>query len=286
MAEILIGMLSVFVGAAINNLGIVLQKRQINLKEGKGQGDGALTLGDYLRDPIWVLGIIMQTLLVWPFFVFGLSLVGVTLAQPLSNSGIIILIVGLIYFVNERLNRSEGFGAILLISGVIAIGVGGVVGEVSQQSFLNETSILYFLWFLVLIVILLVALIILMIFVRVSRPAILGLVAGICYAVVSISMQVFTIALEDLTSLLTLLLFAFGLTGTVIGTVFGILTTQEAFKQNRAVSVIPFMQITMNLIPILAGIWVFNQQITQPLFFWTGIICIMTGASLLARFQE
>ncbi len=286
MAEILFGMLSVFVGAAINNLGIVLQKRQINLKESNEQGEGSLSLGLYLKDPIWILGIIMQTVLVWPFFVFGLSIVGVTLAQPLSNSGIIILIVGLIYFLNERLHRSEGFGAILLVSGVIAIGVGGVVGEVSQQSFLNETSIFYFLWFLVLIVILLVALIILMKLVRVSRPAILGLLAGICYAVVSISMQVFTIAIEDLTSLLTLFLFAFGLTGTVIGTVFGILTTQEAFKQNRAVSIIPFMQITMNLIPILAGIWVFNQQITQPLFFWTGIICIMTGASLLARFQE
>jgi len=114
----------------------------------------------------------------------------------------------------------------------------------------------------------------------------LGLLAGVCYAIVSISMQVFTISLEDLSTPITLSIFVLGLVGTILGTVFGILTTQEAFKLARAVNVIPFMQITMILLPIVAGVWVFNQLILEPLFFWIGVICTIIGASLLSRFQR
>jgi len=286
MADMLVGMLSIMAGAALNNLGIVLQKRQINIiEEGVQDGDPS-TLSAYVRNPIWLLGIIMQTILVWPFLVYGLSIIGVTLAQPLSNSGIIVLIIGLVWFLNERLSRSEGIGAILLIIGVVAIGVGGVVGDINQYSFFTAASLGNLSWLLSFIGLLLVSLLVLMRVSDNSKAAVLGLLAGICYAIVSISMQVFTISLDDLTTSLALIVFFFGLMGTIIGTVFGILTIQEAFKRGRAVSVVPFMQITMNLIPIIAGIWVFNQQITEPVFFWMGTIGIIVVASLLARFQE
>jgi hypothetical protein len=99
-------------------------------------------------------------------------------------------------------------------------------------------------------------------------------------------MQVFIVSLEDLSQIPAVLMFTLGLVGTVLGTVFGILTTQEAFKRGRGVNIIPFMQITMNLIPIAAGLWVFGQVLSQPLFFWLGAACIIIAASMLARFQE
>ncbi|MHA1131039.1 MAG: hypothetical protein ACTSQQ_09535, partial [Candidatus Helarchaeota archaeon] len=76
-----------------------------------------------------------------------------------------------------------------------------------------------------------------------------------------------------------------GSIGAVIGTIFGLLMAQEAFKRGQAINIIPFTQITINLLPILAGIFVFGQAITSPLFFWPGVLSIIIGASLLSRFQ-
>jgi drug/metabolite transporter (DMT)-like permease len=281
----ILGVLSMLTGAAINNLGIVLQKRQINLRSQR-EGKRISDIGVFARDPVWVLGILMQTLLVWPFLIYALGMIGVTLAQPLSNSGIIVLVIGLVWLLGEKLKPIETVGAFLLVLGMISSGLGGVTGNITQQSVLNpESSVM--LWLVMgSIVVLSAVLAAVSVVVVKTRLVTLGLLSGTCYAAVSISMQVFTVSLEDLSHSAALLMFALGLIGTLLGTVFGILTTQEAFKRGRGVNVIPFMQITMNLIPIATGLQVFGQTLSQPLFFWVGAIVVIIGASLLARLQE
>jgi drug/metabolite transporter (DMT)-like permease len=140
MAVAILGILSMLTGAAINNLGIVLQKRQVNLRSGRGDKRQLSDIGLFLRDPVWVLGIVMQTLLIWPFFLYALDTIGVTLAQPLSNSGIIVLVLGLVYFLGEKLKRTEALGVVLLVLSMISIGLGGVSGDITQQSVLNPES--------------------------------------------------------------------------------------------------------------------------------------------------
>jgi drug/metabolite transporter (DMT)-like permease len=273
-------------GAAINNLGIVLQKRQVNLRSGRGDKRQVSDIGLFLRDPVWVLGIVMQTLLIWPFFLYALDTIGVTLAQPLSNSGIIVLVLGLVYFLGEKLKRTEALGVVLLVLSMISIGLGGVSGDITQQSVLNPESSMQLGYLVMCVLVLSAILAALSAIVFRVQIVTLGLLSGSCYAIVSISMQVFIVSLEDLSQIPAVLMFTLGLVGTVLGTVFGILTTQEAFKRGRGVNIIPFMQITMNLIPIAAGLWVFGQVLSQPLFFWLGAACIIIAASMLARFQE
>lgn len=286
MATEILGVLSMLTGAAINNLGIVLQKRQVNLKSGSQDRKGVSDIGSFVKDPVWMLGILMQTAFVLPFFLFALSLIGVTLAQPLSNSGIIVLVIGLVKILGEKLRSAETAGVFLLIAGMIAIGLGGVSGNVSQQSVLSPASSIL-LWFLVVSIPALGVLLAVAsaAFAR-TRLITLGLLAGICYAAVSISMQILTVSLEDLSQSVGLMMLAYGLAGTLLGTVLGILTTQEAFKRGRGINIVPFMQLTMNMIPIAAGLLVFGQTLSQPLFFWLGSVWIIVGASLLARLQE
>jgi drug/metabolite transporter (DMT)-like permease len=286
MAVAILGILSMLTGAAINNLGIVLQKRQVNLRSGRGDKRQVSDIGLFLRDPVWVLGIVMQTLLIWPFFLYALDTIGVTLAQPLSNSGIIVLVLGLVYFLGEKLKRTEALGVVLLVLSMISIGLGGVSGDITQQSVLNPESSMQLGYLVMCVLVLSAILAALSAIVFRVQIVTLGLLSGSCYAIVSISMQVFIVSLEDLSQIPAVLMFTLGLVGTVLGTVFGILTTQEAFKRGRGVNIIPFMQITMNLIPIAAGLWVFGQVLSQPLFFWLGAACIIIAASMLARFQE
>ena len=66
--------------------------------------------------------------------------------------------------------------------------------------------------------------------------------------------------------------------------VLALIATQEAFKKYQAINSIPFSQLAMNLLAIMAGIFVFQQVISFPLLFWTGVFLIMGGATLLARY--
>jgi len=286
VSEVILGILSILCGAAINNLGIVLQKRQVAVRLQVATEAPVSDIVVFMKDRIWAAAILMQTVLVWPFFLYGLSVIGLTLAQPLSNSGIIVLVVGVIWILHENLSRLESIGVALLVFGVVSVGLGNIVGEITLESFLQPES-LAAMWLLsALIVILSVTLAAFGVVVRRARLVCLGLLSGVCYAGVSISMQVFSLSLSDLSHEMTIPLFGAGLVGTVAGTVLGIVAFQEAFKRGRATNIIPFAQITMNLLPILAGLLVFGQTIAQPLFFWMGVLCIIAAASLLARFQE
>jgi len=280
----ILGIMLAIIGAAINNFGIVLQKRQVNIKAPPDTPEKKISdISDFLKDPIFILGILMQTIIYLPFLVASLDILGVTLAQPLSNSGIIFLVIGLLYFLNEKLKKLEAFGTILMIASVITLAFGGVMGDITLNIFIN--SMLEFWIFMILIAVSSLISIILIIKTKKIRIPLLGFLAGLCYSLVSISLQIFTLSMTELHQPIALWFLIFGMLGAVIGTIFGILTTQEAFKRSQAINIIPFSQISMNLIPIIAGIVIFQQQILNPIFFWFGTIAIIVSASLLARFQ-
>ncbi|MHA1268338.1 MAG: hypothetical protein ACTSPY_01005 [Candidatus Helarchaeota archaeon] len=287
--NLIIGILLGLIGAAINNFGLVLQKRQVNKKQPpdiKNEGSLDIDIIKFLKDPIWVLGILMQTILYLPFLIIALDYIGVTLLQPLSNSGIIILVLGLIFLLNEKIRKIEIVGIILMVSGVISIAFGNVVGDITLSHFLSPQPLLNFWIFFIIIIILSLIFLILAIKIKRIRLAILGFLMGNCYAIVSISLQLFEISLSELGTAISILVLILGMLGAVIGTIFGILLAQEAFKRGQAINIIPFSQISMNLFPILTGLFVFGQNILSPIYFWIGVISIIISASLLARFQK
>ncbi|MHA1379535.1 MAG: hypothetical protein ACTSRG_14270 [Candidatus Helarchaeota archaeon] len=287
MADLIVfifGIILAIIGAAINNFGIVLQKRQVNIKAPPENPDkNIFDIKDFLKDPIFILGILMQTIIYLPFLISSMDILGVTLAQPLSNSGIIFLVIGLLYLLNEKLRKWEVFGTILMIISVITLAFGGVVGDITLNIFINSMDQFWIFMFIIAFGSIVSLLLILKI--EKSRLALLGFLAGLCYSLVSISLQIFTLSITELHQTIALPLMISGMLGAIVGTIFGILSTQEAFKRGQAINIIPFSQISMNLIPIIAGILIFKQQILNPIFFWFGTIAIIISASLLARFQ-
>lgn len=281
----IIGITLALVGAFINNFGLVLQKRQVNIKGSASDDKGVGDLGKFFKDPIWVLGILMQTIIYLPFLVLAYDYLGITLVQPISNAGVIFLVLGLILMVNEKLQKKSDYtGVIVLIFGVITIALGGVIGDITVNIIL--TYILNF-WIIIFIILgLSVICFIIVLKNEKTRPMMLGIIAGNSYAFVSLSLQLFTSGLAELNHPWSLIFVIGGFAGAVIGTVTGILSTQEAFKRSQAIYIIPFSQLTMNIIPIIAGIVVFQQVIQNPIFFGIGVASIIIGATLLARYFE
>ena len=76
-----------------------------------------------------------------------------------------------------------------------------------------------------------------------------------------------------------------GASGVVLGTILGILLAQAALFKAQAIVVVPVSQVVINLLPILAGVVMFGQSINAPWFFGCGILLLLAGVSVLARFQ-
>jgi len=284
VSNTIIGILLAIIGAFINNFGVVLQKRQVNIKAPPEMKDKTMMdLGKFLKDPIWDLGILMQTVLYLPFLLWSYDFLGITLAQPISACGLFFLILGLFLMLNERFkHKSEYFGLGILAFGVISIASGGVAGDITIDIFIINLSNF---WILFSIMLALSGLSVVMIVKNKARFPFFGVLLGTIYSMVSISMQWFQLGIAEFNHAFGLLILLLGIGGAIAGTVLGIVTGQEAYKRGQAIWTIPFSQITINILPILAGIFIFAQTISNPVFFWIGLGCIIVGGSMLARFE-
>lgn len=291
MSTLFVGILMIILGGSIINFGVVLQKRQINIRmKNKTQNlvqdsdNSKEGIGSFIKDPLWTLGILMQTILALPFLFIGLDILGPSLAQPLGNACVIFLVLGLIYFLKEKLKKTEMLGIVILIIGMVLIGLAEVTGVTTLTIFLANYVSTFWIFIAV------VGGLIIGIFILSKNGKVFlicyGLLIGLFNSLVTISMQIFLLSFEDLLLTIAKIMLVFGALGFIIATVVAILLSQEAFKKGQAINIIPFSQITMNLVPILAGIIVFQQTIANILLFWVGTALIISGASLLARFQN
>ena len=258
MSNYVLGITMTLLGTAINNFGLVLQKWRINRrissvgtktvnpdisKPQAPSPDAVTDLKGYLRDPWWILGILMQVIFCVPFYFLALEYIGLTLAQPLSNAGVIFLVMGLVFGVKERLRPIEIGGMVLLILGMVLVGMGGVTGEITLASFLSPPAQqAFWLMNIFLLVFCVIGGLCIWKIPRIRVMA-LALLSGCFYALVSIGSQIVVIVLDDLSSGISIILLIYGIIAFLLGTIFAILCTQEAFKRSQAVNIIPFSQL-------------------------------------------
>jgi len=273
-------------GTAINSIGILLQKLEVNKS---GMKDDT-NLAYFMKRPLWVLGILCQTIIFAPFFFIGISFLGIALAQPLATAGLLVFVIGAVLFLKEKLTRLEWIGVILMIASIFLVSASGVSGEVTIAVFYQNTFILDGVLFIAITA-------------GLACFGILGIkkgaawmikgyaaLIGTAYACVSISGQFVTIGFDAILkpSMETVgwLLIAIGLGGIVIGTVFGIMFSQRAFQHGKALAIIPISQAINNILPIVAGVYLFGQGIAFIYMFIPGVVILLASVILLARFQH
>ncbi|MBD3185778.1 EamA family transporter [Candidatus Bathyarchaeota archaeon] len=290
-----LGMFFTLAGASINSVGILLQKLEIDrMQDADDDRDESIPLKRFLKRPLWVAGILMQTVILIPFFFIGIDLLGVTLAQPVATAGILVFVVGSVWILKEHLSPKEWIGVIAVFTSIILISLGGITGDVEITLFLEEGFMIRLLVFLIPVGALVAVGAFLAIGDVSHRHFGHAILFGLSYAWVSISGQVTGPVLDAMfggekipgtTPGLPALILFIGLFGVIIGTMLGIIFSQAAFKTAAALHAVPTSQAVNNVIPILAGVYIFYQRITIPSIFIAGIACLLVGVTLLARFQ-
>ncbi|MEJ2248252.1 MAG: hypothetical protein P8Y97_01175 [Candidatus Lokiarchaeota archaeon] len=175
-----IGILLAIVSGIINQIGTIMQKDIINQNL-----DNPKFMKSLIKSPKWVIGLIMKMIISGLFlYVIAQLFIGPALISGLMSSGLIVLAIGSVKILGERLQSREMLGIILNIVGILFLSFSGVSLNISTYNFFEFNFILRIIIFAV-IFILIIFLIILLNKRLGDSGVLLALEAGLFYSYVT-----------------------------------------------------------------------------------------------------
>jgi hypothetical protein len=71
----------------------------------------------------------------------------------------------------------------------------------------------------------------------------------------------------------------------LVGNAAATLVMNIAFQRNKAILVIPLQSAGNYLIPVFAGLYLFQQSFLYGIFFWPAFFLVIAGVLFLSRIQ-
>jgi hypothetical protein len=302
IGTIILGISLALIATFCFNLAFILQKKgltqglpEINFEEGIKSVFKSFVA--FFQNKTWITGFILG-ILGWFPYIISTGLVGILVVQPLMSLGLIILVIAAHRVLREKVTILEIIAIILL----------GIVPILVTSAGISDVNINLYSFVGHLIIFLGITLSIGFLCFIISKrkrktpsEALFILFAGgIFYAFGLIFTNILAQAIAD--SHVFLLYFweilfgifwldyyhlwlFLGFWGMVISNIISITFYQSAFQKGKALIMYPILNSFILIIPILAGLFVFNQGfMNYPLFFIAIFIVLMSNISL-SKFQ-
>lgn len=119
--------LAAFSGVA-HNIGVLLQKKAVN-QLGAGEERFFARL---VRHPLWLAGFVIHMGLGSALFLLAQARLGPALIPGLMAAGLVVLVLGSIWILKERLGFAEIAGIILLVTAITMVGLSRLTIDVRQ----------------------------------------------------------------------------------------------------------------------------------------------------------
>ena len=119
---VIFGIFMALLAAFFAQFGLVIQKKRVNTLEARFARTGIKKT--YAADPIWLTAIFMNVVLAVICNSVANAQIGIALAVPVFNGGIVFLVIGLVLICGEKLTKLNLFAVFLLIAGLILTGAG------------------------------------------------------------------------------------------------------------------------------------------------------------------
>ncbi|NVM55830.1 MAG: hypothetical protein HWN66_19175 [Candidatus Helarchaeota archaeon] len=281
MLETILGVILAILAGLMFTFGAVMQKKGVeNLPD--------IKLGDYktvlplLKNRTWLVGLIVGLLGGIPY-VLSQMWIGLGYTQLLIATGLILLAIMATRTLHEPLGKMEYIGIALIIIGSIFLGLAQlqpVAANLSDLGFFTNVVIFYIPFF--------IAIGAGLTFYKFSEwgaAKILGAISGIIFGCGAGFSQIGIMGLIEGNWFALIIGYLILMIGTALGTV----VANVAFQKGKAIVVIPIQSAGNYLIPILAGLLVFQQIFLFWINFWIyflpAVILIMLGVFLLSRIQ-
>jgi len=275
------------------NAGLLCQKKVIN--ETSKEDRNSRFMRTLVRNPLWVCGLILEVVGGAATFMLAQSYIGPTLVPGLMATGYIVLVIGSIRILNERLNRKEYTGIFLLFLGISLLGFsaleiqGGTIREALESNGIVIRIIVFsiamcLLWGLTHWGALRS---------RNRRGVIMGFSNGFPFGLsnfwIAPLMALIWVVFGGKGSSLQIGIFIAACVILIVVNLLAIRQTQEAFKFADAHNVIPMQQIPVQIAPILYYFSVFSldpPSKVSVVYITSGVLLIIVSGFLLCKRQS
>lgn len=282
-----IGVLLAILAGLTNFFGQIIQKKAINdIKKIKEN----VSMKDLFKNKTWIVGLLTIVVFSTIFLTISQFWIGPALIPGLIASGFIVMAIGSVKILGEKLKKEEFFAIILLIIGIVLISMSrlsieGDIGRFQDLNFVVRISIVsavvFILWFS------------LYYGGKKSKrkPIFMALGAGFPFVIANIWHQPFIITVEamiknNIISYIPLFLISGAIL--LFVNLLGGIHLQKAFAEGNASIVIPMQQIPQQVAPIIIYFLVYALVApTTGAYFYIvcGIILVTVAGFLLSKRQ-
>ena len=217
--------------------------------------------------------------------------IGPTLIPGLMAAGLIVLAIGAVRIVGERLNTAEIIGIIIMILGIALLGFSNMVVDIANENFSDMSLFSRILIF----TIVLYGLAFFFYFLQLRnkfKGISLAIYSGFQFSLsnfwVSPLMGIILVVFQGGASVVEFILFIISVIILICTNVFGITSIQKAFIEGQASNLIPIQQVPIQIVPPFYFISVFMlpiNNIASLFLLITGIILILISSFLLGKRQ-
>ena len=240
-----------------NNIGVLLQKKVVNqIASGRQRFFARL-----VRHPLWLAGFVVQMGLGSTLFLLAQARLGPALIPGLMAAGLV-LVLGSIWILKERLGAAEFAGILLLIAAITMLGLSRMTIDVGEFDVLAGSFILRSILFSVVVTALILILEIAGKRMTRYRGSVLTVGSGLFYVLSNFWVGPFMGAVlrifKGIFTLPVIALFVAGSAILVITNMYGIAKVQLAFRVTNASLAIPLQQIPVQTAPAFVFLLVFR----------------------------
>jgi hypothetical protein len=283
-----LGVILAILSGIAHNIGLLLQKKVVNQIATDRKG----FFSKLIRHPVWLAGFFVHMGLGTALFLLAQAQLGPALIPGLMAFGLLVLVFGSLWILEERLGLAEISGIILLITAIALLGLSRLTIDVRQFDVLAGSFLIRSSLFSAIVGGLILILEIAQKRMRRNRGSALALSSGLFYVLSNFWVGPFMGAVlrvfEGIFTLPVLGLFGVCSAILVVTNLYGIGKIQLAFRIANASLAMPIQQIPIQTAPAIVYLFVFGlapPSAASVLMFCFAIVLIIGSSFVLARRQ-
>ncbi len=284
-----LGVFFVIVAGVIASSGNILQKKSVNdiPKENRDEN----FMRTLIKSPTWIIGSIMCYVISSIFIILGQYSIGPALIPGLYASGLIVLAIGSVKLIGEKLKLSEIAGIVIIILGVALLGISELDIPAEEIETLDSNLILRIAIFSIVLFILWIINTTLAKKDIKQKGMVLAIAGGYQFILSNVWMFCLLVSMrflfEGTIGITYILTFVVSLIIIAFNNYFGIKQTQEAYKYAQASIVQPTQEVPKQISAVFIYFLVFLRTAPEYslAFIIIGSALMIVSGFLLGRRQ-
>lgn len=286
----LLGVTLAISSGVLNHTGSLLEKIGVNSvpKEARDKH----FMRTLFKNPIWVTGVLTAMVGGTITFMFAQDKIGPALVPGLMSSGLIVLAIGSVKIIGERLNKSEMLGIAFMILGMILLGLSelGINSDKAREALAQTDMLIRIAVFTVILFALWIGIHLLALKSTMKKGIIMAVSNGFPFCLANFwvcpLIAVIFVVLSGKGTFTQIVIFILASIILVVTNIVGIWQLQVAFKFAQVSNAIPVQQVPVQITPILVYFNVFALTAPRSIsvfYIISGALLIIASGFMLGR---